>query len=234
KLAGIKNKYDLFSSEGRIGFIKECTALIASINSAPEREIYAQKVADESGVSKASVLTEADNIRKRQSRTEKKKDFSRMMTALAGFNDSVNPEKKLDLKAANAEEALIAALIATPELCEKIKEYIPPDEFVTSFDRRLYEAVTDCITEYGHFDIGMLGGDFTPQETGKIQGFLMQNGRRAASFDELREYADIIRRQKNRKKVSNVGEMSDDDFNDLIKKIGQNKQSGGNANGNGR
>ena len=234
KLSGIKNKYDLYSSEGRIGYIKECTALIASIENAPEREIYAQKVADISGVSRASVLTEAENIRKRQSRTEKKKAFSRTMTALAGFNDTVNPEKKLDLKAANAEEALIAALIATPELCDSIKEYISPDEFVTAFDRRLYEAVTQSISEYGHFDIGMLGGDFTPQETGKIQGFIMQNGRRAASLEELCEYADIIRRQKNKKSVQSVGEMSDDDFNELIKKIGQNKRTGGNANGNGR
>lgn len=224
RLDGIKNKYDLFSSEGRVEYIKECTAILAEIQSTAEREVYAEKVSKEANVSKASLLTEAENLRKRRNYADRKKTVDRSMTALSGFNDTVNPEKKLNLRAANAEEALIAALIATPELMEETVERISPDDFVTAFNSRLYSTIVSCIREYGHFDLGMLGGEFTPAETGKIQSFIISNGRRAASSEEIFEYADIIKQQKDKKQSSDVKNMDEDDFSKLIQQIARNKK----------
>lgn len=224
RLDSIKNKYDLYSSEGRVEYIKESTALLAEIQSTAEREVYAEKVSKEANVSKAALLTEAENLRKRRSYADRKKTVDRSMSALSGFNDTVNPEKKLNLRAANAEEALIAALIATPELLDETVERIPPEGFVTAFNKRLYSTVIDCIREYGHFDLGMLGGDFTPAETGKIQSFIISNGRRAASAEEIFEYADIINGQKKKTARDQVADMGEDDFSKLIQQIAKNKK----------
>lgn len=224
RLNAIKNRHDLQTSEGKVEYIRECTLLLAEMSNAAEREVYASKAAEEAGVSRAALLTEAENARKKLGSARKKKEAARSASVLSGFGDTVNPEKKLNLRAANAEEALIAALVATPELAEEAAEYMPPEEFVTSFDRRLYEAVIDGIKTYGHFDIGMLGGDFSPAEIGKIQGFTLQNGRRAAGIDEIREYADIIREQKRRAGMPSVSEMDDEDFGKLIEEIARKKK----------
>lgn len=224
RLENIRQKFDLTTSDGRVGYIKEATALLAGIGSTAEREVYAEKAAGVADVSKAALLTEADNLRKRAKYQEKKKTVSRSMTALSGFDDKLNPEKKHNLKAANAEEALLAALLATPELCGEVVEYLPPEEFVTGFNRRLYERVTEVITRYGHFDLGMLGDDFTPAEIGRIQSFTLVNARRAATMEEMKEYADIIAGQKKRASIPPVKEMDEAEFNKLIADIARKKK----------
>lgn len=224
RLDNIRQKYDMTTSDGRVGYIKEATVLLAGIFSTAEREVYAEKAASVADVSKAALLTEAENLRKRAKYKEKKKTVDRSMSALSGFDDKLNPEKKHNLKAANAEEALLAALIATPELCEEILDYLPPEQFVTAFDRRLYETITDLIIRYGHFDLGMLGDEFAPAEIGRIQSFTVTNARRAATLDELKEYADIISEQKKRSTTPSVRDMSETDFNKLIADIGKNKK----------
>ena len=224
RLENIRAKYDLTTSDGRIGYIKETTALLSGVPSAAEREVYAEKVAAESGVSKASLLTEAEHLRKNARFRDRKKALDRTMKAMSGFDDTLNPEKKRNLRAASAEEALLAALIATPECNDDILRYLPPDEFVTAFDRRLYETITSLIAEYGHFDLGMLGDGFTPAEIGRIQQFTVQNARRAATAEELHAIADVIREEKHKPTADNVADLSDDDFNKLIAAIGKSKK----------
>ena len=224
RLENIRAKYDLTTSDGRVGYIKETTSLLAGIPSVAEREVYAEKVSAAAGITKAALLTETDNLRKRMSYADKKKTVDRTMKALSGFDDALNPEKKRYLRAASAEETLLAALLATPELNDDILDYLPPDEFVTAFDRKLYEAISSLITEYGHFDLGMLGEGFTPAEIGRIQSFMLQNARRAATSDEMHKIADVIREEKHKPTVDTVAAMNDDDFNKLIADIGKNKK----------
>jgi len=224
KLENMRQKYDLLTADGRVAYIKEATALLAEIVSAAEREVYAEKVASAASVSRASLLTEADNLRRKRKNAEKKKTVDRTMKALSGFDDTLNPEKKRSLRAASAEEALLAALLATPEAAQDILAYLPPDEFVTAFDKKLYTAITDLILSYGNFDLGMLGGEFTPAEIGRVQKFMLQNTRRAAGTDELHALADIIREEKHKPTADSVSAMNDDDFKKLIADIGKNKK----------
>ncbi len=224
RLENIKQKYDMFTSEGRVGYIKEATALLADIDSTAEREVYAEKVSKTADVSKASLLAETENLRKRSKYKEKKKTVDRSMTLLSGFDDKLNPEKKHNLKAANAEEALLSCLLATPELCEDLLGYLPPEDMVTTFSRRLYERVTALIIQHGFFDLGMLGDEFTPAEIGRIQSFVVMGTRQAASWEEMQEYADIIKAQKKRVAAPSVRELDGEDFNKLIADIGKHKK----------
>ena len=55
--------------------------------------------------------------------------------------DEVNPERAKNLKAAKAEETLIALLLHNPDFYKKIKDKIFAEDFVTELNRRIFGSI---------------------------------------------------------------------------------------------
>jgi len=53
-----KSRYNLENSEGKVGFVKEASGIIAKLDSSIEKEVYAKNAADIAGVSEQSVKAE--------------------------------------------------------------------------------------------------------------------------------------------------------------------------------
>ena len=64
-----------------------------------------------------------------------------MAQSTAGVGNRVNPERSAHLKGAIAEEAFLRLLLTHPELVAKAAGKIRPEEFVTEFDRRVYQQM---------------------------------------------------------------------------------------------
>ena len=62
----------------------------------------------ETGVDKRTILAQAEKKRKRDDAARQKKEFREFQVEFPAVKDDINPEKHLHLRAANAEEALIA------------------------------------------------------------------------------------------------------------------------------
>ena len=90
----------------------------------------------------------------------------------------MNPEKKRHLRAANAEEQLIACLFANNDLAPALQNKLPPEKFITGFNRRLYASLLGKIINGETPNapgIGDFSAEFTPDEMGRIAKILSES-----------------------------------------------------------
>lgn len=219
----LRSEYDLTTGDGRIAFLGAFTGLLAGIDSLAEREVYADRVATELGIQKSAILADAEKYKQRQARRREKKQMQRLQTEIAGFNDKINPEKRLHLRAASAEEALLAALLSAPELADEVEKRIAPEEFLTSFNRRLYVAILEAVKAYGTFDLAMLGDAFSAEEMGKITKFTLDAARHAADLPEMEEYIAVIREEKSKESQADPRAMSLEELQNQIGHLAERK-----------
>ena len=72
RLDSLKANFDLTSDEQKVAYLKEAADIVAQLPGAVEREVYAMRLSEQTGVPKAAVLDEVDKRLKQRSRRAKK------------------------------------------------------------------------------------------------------------------------------------------------------------------
>lgn len=171
RLASALQKYNIEITEQKAAYLKEAVQILATVESTVERDVYAGKLAETLGVSKDSVLADATAMRAKRRRKESKTRVREEIAAARGLKDRLNPEKRANLRAARAEESLIVLLYQNPDYRKLMDQLLRPEDFITSFNRRVYEALRRQVQE-GEPDLSALGAQFSADEMGKIAGLL--------------------------------------------------------------
>ncbi len=206
---------------GKIDYLRKAYKVLAAIRSPVERELYIAKVAQEEGVSKNAVLQEVNSLIKKERYAYTKKDWSRTVNFTNRPRDELNPEANLHRKEAYAESGIIYYLFTHPDRLGEIKARITPDEFVTDFNRRVYESIIRKLENDEDCSVSSFNGEFSPDEVGKLTGVIEK-------FDDLtvdeKVAADYISVLKNYKKSSEKSDVSDDgDFLKSLEEIRRRK-----------
>ncbi len=210
-----REKFDLTTSDGKTKYLSEACAVLADAKSAVEVDIYAGRLSEEFGVEKESIQKDVNRIRKqrvRQSEQNRLRDSRELEKNAEKTLNQVNPERARRLRAAKAEELLCASLMHNPEFFTQIKEEVSPDDFVTSFNRRVFAALCDRIAAHGGFTIATLTGDFTDAEIGviaKIQTLIPQL---ANTLGECRDCIKVLHEEKNKRVGVRASDLSDADY----------------------
>lgn len=205
RLNDAMSKYHLEVAEERAACLKEAVAVLATVPSMVERDVYAGRLADKLGVDKESILADADRLASRKDRTDQKTRMRAEMAASRGFQDRINPEKRQHLLAARAEENLIVLLCRNPDFLATVDSLIQPAEFLTAFNRRVFEAVRDEILRAGEAGLEALGARFTADEMGKISALLLTR-KVSDTVGEVRDCCEAIHRERLAKEVSGAAQ----------------------------
>ena len=189
RLNEILRRFDLSVDSERVQCSNEVFDLLANVRQDAQREIYASRAAKLLELSEDTVQREIRrrlrNLEKLQKKQQEKDENNR----LRGIGDKINPQRMTYLKAARAEEDLIAILLSYPERAGLISENLSPEDFVTDFNRRVYMALLDQIRSNptAADPGGMLSQYFEPDEMGRIVSFM-------ASCEALNaESGDVLR-----------------------------------------
>ncbi|MBS6201971.1 MAG: DNA primase, partial [Ruminococcus bicirculans] len=166
-----KDGIDMDTDIGRIDYLKKAYKVLADISSPTEREIYAKKVAAEQNVSITTVNAELNAILKNRRYQYSKKEWTRTIT-FADKRDTINPEANEHRRESAAEAGIIYYLYNNHDACGDVLKRLPPDKFVTSFNRRVYESLTSKITDLQDCSVSSFNGEFSPEEVGKITEIL--------------------------------------------------------------
>lgn len=195
RLSQVKSKYDLSLPDQKVKCLNEMESVLATVESAIEREVYAGRIAEEMNVSKENLLYEINRkvaqLTKRQQRSELRQEIA----GTRGINDRINPEKSRYLRAAMAEETLIVLLYKNPDFLKTLDEIIKPEDFITEFNRKVYSAEREMILEGGAPDLAKLGVVLTPEEIGKVTSLLVLRPV-SNTIEEARDCADVILQEK--------------------------------------
>lgn len=143
RLDKLKAGLDLSDTAMKLEYLRNAVRVLTEIQNAVERDVYIMQLSRELGISSDSVRDEVNKARKRRASTEQKKLVQEGEQAMAGTYDRVNPDRARALRAARAEEMIIAILVRHGDLWRFAETEIPPAEFVTGFNRRVYEFLLE-------------------------------------------------------------------------------------------
>lgn len=210
-------RYNVLTDDGKLKFLSAAAQILAECTPM-EREIYSQKLANEFNISKEAFDSQIKSVEyqvRKRKREEKARAETRQMTD--SFSDENNPERMRNLRAAKAEETLIASLMRNPDFLAKIKDKFSPADFVTEFNKRVMEELIGLIEGGYTTAVSMFNESFTPKEINSIARISRLSEMTANTVRECEDCIAVIREEK-AKNPRDIVNMNDEEFLSLFKK----------------
>ena len=178
KLLMAADGIDVASDDGRLRYLSKAAEVIASYDDVMTRDIYIGRLCEKYGVSRTALTAKIDELRKRNERVSRKREFSDIVSPKINKSD-LNPERRNSPKAVAAEETVISILLQHPDLFEQISERLTADKMVSSLNRRIYEIIYTSLKDGKSVDISSFAASLLPAELGYLVA--LQNGDKAKS-----------------------------------------------------
>lgn len=224
QLYAAKKKHDIETNDGKLAYLKDAIAILSSVSNKLERDVYATDIANALSVSKDAVISQIDSQIKRKMADKKKKEDKKLPIAGVDFKDRSNSEKAIYLKAAIAEEELISLLIKNPDYCSFINERIKPSEFVTDFNRAVYEIILKRILEGLSVDMISLSGQLSEVQMAKLSAMISKEPVSKYTKEDAGEIIDVIKSEKNKPDAGQVAGLNEKELKDYIDRIANLKK----------
>lgn len=213
---------DLAAPDGKSKYLIKACEVLAKLNNPIAAELYAGKLSEKYGVSKDALLTNIKEYSKKQTWNKTQKELDTIIMPKLQKNE-VNPQKHEYRRAVAAEEAIICVLMKHPNLLEDVMQKIDAENMITEFSKRLYRKIISILTSGHHFDLVLLGGEFSPEEIGyvtKLQtsGLGDENPQRV-----LNDSIKVMTEERERLDKTAVTDLSDDEWANLMQKISKQK-----------
>ncbi len=172
QLDGVLSRYDLTLGTDKIKASNEICGIIAEYHLPVEREVYISAVAQKLELPVDVLRNSVDQMRRRKYREEQARISREAQTSVKNFGDRINPDAARDVKAANAEEAVLGLLLTFEEYRNAVESgeiALTAEDFITDFHRRVFQAVMQRHASEDGLHMELLGMDFTADEMGRIQ-----------------------------------------------------------------
>lgn len=221
RLFKLKQRYDTSRPDSKVAYVTEALKVIASLDSSVEQDVYISKLSSELNIQKASVMEDLKKIRRRKSVVTEKKEISKLSEDLTGAMDKVNTEKSKNVRAAKAEEMLLAYLLNNNDMASLAESRITPEDFVTKFNADLYSYILAKIKDGVH-PMATVTRDFAGQEVSKFYSILASYNSQAATKQAMDEYINTILEEKNRLTPQKLKEMTPEEILASINKKKKN------------
>ncbi len=224
RLQSLREQFDLDTDEGRVRYLNEAAGtVLLSIRDPMEQDVYAGRLAEETGVHKERILETVGRLSGRERRREERKlRESQMKVQLPGFGGRPL-YKEGQIKEEVAQRGLIAYLFRHQEAAKALEKSCPPEKFITPEYRRVYNAIlgrmiqdTVTMTDIGEILTGEEAALFSgilastqeaPPGERDARAYILaldeaarkegtEEWSRTASPDEVREYLQDLRKKK--------------------------------------
>lgn len=223
RLRKLRSAYDMNDPQGKFNYLTEAIKLLCELDNAMERDIYASKLSDETGVGKESITEQVKSGLRRKERNRRREETSRVQNGLSARDDKVNPQHKDHLRAATAEENLIAYLVKNPDKLTYIHERLKSEDFVTDFNRKLYIYFSERILN--NLDpMTTVTADYSADEVSKIHSMINSRSDIPKTKEALDEFIGVILKEKAKPTESDIKNSSPEQFADLFSQFRKNHQ----------
>lgn len=224
RLQKLRGRFNLQTSDGKVAYLIGAAELLATLDSRMEQEIYAGRLAEEIGIERSSILMQVEKNTKKRKKEKDRKEFRAFQQQTAGIRDTVNPEKSRHLRAANAEEALIVYLFQHPDAVQALSELIPPEKFITSFNRRVYTVILGKIKDGKACGLTDLAADFSVEEISAIAKMLADYHQVNVTAQDAKEYRNVILQENGKLDPQDASSAEPQDIRDYLRKLREQKK----------
>ena len=210
-------KYNLSTDDGKLRFLMSAAQILASCGSI-EQDIYANRLSNELGVGvdsiKAQIKASASKLR-RAEEARRREETQKMLSK--SCEDKNNPERAGNIRAAIAEETLIASFMRNPDFYNKLKDKVSAEIFVTSFNRRVFECLAEGLGGGLEPSLSLFSASFTPSEMDSIARISLKKETLGNTLSECEDCIRVLKECSESTAVD-AAAVSDEEFLKLFKK----------------
>lgn len=224
QLKKAKAKYDLRSDDGRLSYIREAIGILTERGVSPTaRDVYAGRIAEETGVSKQAIVSQiggAMHTAERRSRRQEQRDLSKEGIA-ADIRVPYTSSGESALAAASAARQLVAAMLQDAGQVPYIREHLDMETILVPEMRNVMQAIFRCADSGQPINLTSLQqylNDNELQEVGKAQAFNHATRLQRQDIDMYLE-----RLQTAKPLDEKVKSMDDTQFTDFFADLGKKK-----------
>lgn len=223
RISKLKEKYNINTAEGKVDFMTAAAKLLAKLDNPVEIHVYAGELCTELDIEKNAFENQIRGYLKKEAGKVKTAELTKMMQELSGRNDKINTDKPSNLRAARAEEKLIAYLIYNPDSADWLSKALPPESMVTEFNKKVYSAVLSRTLRGASAMLIDISAEFTPEENSRIASFLADYNVDAVSCEVCREYVDVILAEGRKRSPEEIASYSNEGIQDYINSLREEK-----------
>lgn len=217
RLLKARQGIDLATDDGKVKYLSAAAEILAEIGSPVEVDVYASRLAHELGVDKLAIQSQVKYKREGLKKRRAVKREQEQTRLLINGQNTKNPERAQHLRAAKAEETLIASLMRNPDFYNKLKDGLSADYFVTALNRRIFSVVLSRLEEGGNTEPYFLSSEFTPDEMDEVERIFRSAAQLSNTVDECADCIKILKEEKNKPETVKASELSDEDFAKLFR-----------------
>ena len=222
RLSVTRDKYDLSTEDGKKRYLQEAVVqVLAPIRDSIERDVYAGKLAEETGVGKESILASARRAAAIQGKQRKKEELKAQGEVVAA-RTVANPDKKRHMRAALAEEGILCYLFRHQDKIRLLEERLPPEKWVTPWGRRVYALLLGK-TNHGEITLSDLAGELSPEELSELTRVLAERREVPPAWEDVEEYCRIIQDEGGFSDPEKIREASHDDLKRYLEELKRRK-----------
>ena len=225
RLLEIGRGHNLATSEGKLAYYNEAAALLATLDSPVERELYAGRLSEILSVSKEAILQEISRARRRKERQAVKQQLPNLIRQDRREMQVVNPDAVTYPRAAAAEESLLGILILHPNFIRQVREVLAPEQMMTAFNRGLYQRMLDRDRQGLLVELAFLAADYEEAEMAYITRMVKDVGERAVTPEEVSRLTAVIREEYAMRHMSDPASASDEDIAAMLAALRKRKGS---------
>lgn len=195
RLMELGKKHLLNTSDGKVNYLKEATQLLAGLSSPLERDVYIGRLSADLGVSKDALQNQLNYQLQRRQRQQHDRRFSQVLKTAEATAQKVNPDAKVHVRGAGAEEALLGMVLLNPDYMTAIAPLLSPEDMLTSFNRKLYEEFLRRYREGLGIELSYLSEQYDLDEMAYITKMVRESREHVSSHtvDEAKRYVSVIK-----------------------------------------
>lgn len=222
RLLEIGKNNDIHTPNGKVGYMKEATQLLARLNSPIEQDVYAGRLSDLLGISKDAILQEVQSNRRRQQKAAERQQLTNIVRQEKKDLRKVNPQADTFPRATRAEESLLGTLILHPDTIRQARELLPSDMMVTDFNRQLYELLLERDRQGLLVELGFLSANYDELAMAYISRMVKDASERVA--EDIAVYASVIREEHALKDMADPSAASEESIQKMLETLRERKQ----------
>ena len=194
RLLAAKSKYDLDSPDGKMGYLREATAILSSLTNEMERDVYTAKVASETGARPDSIRSEIKKLIGVRKAAMSKKESRAAMRVEINAQPKAKELKYDNPVSASGEEGVVRILMKDPALSNRIT--LKEEEFTSPFLRKVFALIMERVRNgEGITEAAIL--PFLSSDEASHLGKILEKPETAAQSEKaLQDYINKIRSAK--------------------------------------
>ena len=190
-LTQLQSRYNLAEDGQKIEFARAAAQTVAALPSPVEREVYAGRVAQMTGIEKAAMLQEVARAFKKQISQEKKKQERREMLPVQQVQPKARELRYDNIRSARAEEGVLSLLMTDETLFRQV-DGLAPQQFSSPFLGKVFALLRERHEEGGSLHLGALAGVLTGEEISQLSAILTRGAVHQNSGRAMADYRRII------------------------------------------